>query len=191
MFDGSTIRSKFPSSGTLREHVRKWVDENLEGDVPYNFKQVLTPLPNKEISLNEEEQDFQYLGLTPSATLILVPVREFTGAYEGGGATGIIYKGASLGYGIVAGGVGLVTGTLGSIFGGGGGSGSGDTQQQQQDGENSTASGSSVSGPSKIKVRTLRDQTDGTDDQQFYNGNAVCDTFPFTPLKYLILILHS
>lgn len=154
--------------------MRKWVDENLEGDVPYNFKQVLTPLPNKDISLNEEEQDFQYLGLTPSATLILVPVKEFTGAYEGGGATGIIYKGASLGYGLVAGGVGLVTGTLGSIFGGGGASENANAQQQPQGGESSTTSGSSVSGPSRIKVRTLRDQTDGQDDQQFYNGNAVC-----------------
>ncbi|CAG8951840.1 hypothetical protein HYFRA_00005644 [Hymenoscyphus fraxineus] len=172
MFDGSTIRSKFPSSGTIRADVRKWVDANLEGDVPYNFKQVLTPLPNKDISLNEEEQDFQYLGLTPSATLILVPVKEFTEAYGSGGATGLIYKGASLGLGIVSGGVGLVTGTLGSIFGSGGASSS-ESAQQQPSGEGSTTSGSAVSGSSRIKVRTLRDQADGQNEQKFYNGNSL------------------
>ncbi|CAG8982957.1 hypothetical protein HYALB_00003536 [Hymenoscyphus albidus] len=172
MFDGSTIRSKFPSSGTIRADVRKWVDANLEGDVPYNFKQVLTPLPNKDISLNEEEQDFQYLGLTPSATLILVPVKEFTEAYGSGGATGLIYKGASLGLGIVSGGVGLVTGTLGSIFGPGGAN-AGESAQQQPSGEGSTTSGSAVSGSSRIKVRTLRDQADGQNEQKFYNGNSL------------------
>lgn len=81
LFDGTTIRSSFPSDATLGGQVRAWINQETTGDVPYNFKQVLTPLPNKNLSVSEEGQSLQSQGLTPSATLILVPVPAYTSAY--------------------------------------------------------------------------------------------------------------
>lgn len=168
LFDGSTIRSRFPSSGNLRVHVRQWIDEKQERDTPYTFKQVLTPLPNKNISISEEEETLQTLGLTPSATLILIPVNGYTSAYEGGGGGGIVYRSAAAGYNMVSSGVGMVTGALGSLLGGVG------AAPAQEEHEN--AASASVPTTS-INVRTLRDQQ-RSDDQQFYNGNAVSSFHP-------------
>ncbi|PVH70170.1 hypothetical protein DL98DRAFT_521780 [Cadophora sp. DSE1049] len=161
LFDGSTIRSRFPSTGSLLKDVRPWVDEKQEGDTPYTFKQVLSPLPNKNIEMSEEEHTFTTLGLTPSATLILVPVADYTSAYEGGG--GIVSRAASGGYALISSSVGLVTGALGSFLGGSAAP---------------TPAPAAPSGPAPpsaaINVRTLRDQRQESkkDDQQFYNGNA-------------------
>ncbi|TVY40566.1 UBX domain-containing protein [Lachnellula subtilissima] len=163
LFDGSTIRSRFPSSGNLRVHVRQWIGEKQERDTPYTFKQVLTPLPNKNISISEEEETLQTLGLTPSATLILIPVDGYTSAYEGGAGGGIVYRSAAAGYNMVSSGLGMVTGALGSLLGGGA------AAPAQEQHENAP----SASTPStSINVRTLRDQQ-RSDDQQFYNGNAL------------------
>ena len=163
LFDGSTIRSRFSSQSRLGADVRYWIDEQQSVDVPYTFKHVLTPLPNKNISITDEEQSLQSLGLTPSATLILVPVQGYTTAYEDGTATGIVLRGIAAGYGLVSSGVGIVTGALGSFLGGGGPT---PTQERHEN-----APPTAHPGPA-INVRTLRDQ-DRRDDQQFYNGNAV------------------
>jgi hypothetical protein len=159
LFDGSTIRSRFPSSGSVRKDARPWIDEKQPGDVPYTFKHVLTPLPNVNIETSEEERSFRDLGLTPSATLILLPVTEYSSAYAGGGS-GLLWRGVSAGYGLVSSGVGMITGTLGSFLGGGA------APPPQQE----TTAPTPNPNPS-INVRTLRDQR--PDDQQFYNGNAV------------------
>lgn len=164
LFDGSTIRSRFPSSGSLRKDVRPWIDQKQEGDVPYTFKQVLSPLPNKNIETSEEERSLQSLGLSPSATLILLPVTGYTSAYDGNG--GYVSTAVSAGYGLVSSGVGMVTGILGSLLGGGAPASA--PAEERHDG----ARPSIAPGPS-INVRTLRDQQDKRDDQQFYNGNAV------------------
>ena len=164
LFDGSTIRSHFSSSGTLKKDIKPWIDEKQPGDVPYTFKHVLTPLPNKNIEAAEEERSLLSLGLTPSATLILVPVAEYTSAYTGGG-TSLLWGGVSAGYGLVSSGVGMVAGTLGSILGGGG------AARREHDEMASIANNQNPS----INVRTLGDQRQ--DDQQFYNGNAVSDQF--------------
>ncbi|KUJ07318.1 uncharacterized protein LY89DRAFT_691783 [Mollisia scopiformis] len=160
LFDGSTIRSRFPSQGSLRKDVRPWIDEKQSGDVPYTFKHVLSPLPNKNIETSEEERTLQSLGLTPSATLILLPVTNATNAYEGN--SGLVSRGVSAGYGIVSSGVGLVTGVLGSLLG------AGPTQPA-----NDAAQVDSTDTRPSANIRTLRDQNAGPDDQQFYNGNAL------------------
>lgn len=164
LFDGSTIRSRFPSSGSLAVDVRPWIASKQESDTPYTFKQVLTPLPNKNIEMSEEEQDLQTLGLTPSATLILLPVTGYTSAYEGD--SGYVSRGVSAGYGVVSSGVGMVSGLLGSLFGGVPAPASAPVPHERTTAPFSTPS-------SNINVRTLRDQQDKKDDQQFYNGNAV------------------
>jgi hypothetical protein len=162
LFDGSTIRSRFSSQGSLRADVRPWIDKQQSTDIPYTFKRVLTPLPNKNISISEEEQSLQSQGLAPSATLILVAVNDYTSAYKDSSTTGYVSRALTAGYGLVYSGVGLVTGVLGSILAGG------------------PAQASPAADPtpiqptpaSNINVRTLREQ-DMVEDHQFYNGNAV------------------
>lgn len=82
LFDGSTIRSRFKTKSSLKE-VRKWVDESRhDGKAPYTFKQVLTPLPNRNIDATEESKDLAELTLAPSSTLVLIPVKSFASAYD-------------------------------------------------------------------------------------------------------------
>lgn len=81
LFDGSTLRSRFESKSPLKD-IRKWVDDNrTDGAQPYKFKQVLTPLPNKNIDDTEESQAIGELGLSPSSTLVLIPVAKYSSAY--------------------------------------------------------------------------------------------------------------
>ncbi|EGR49850.1 uncharacterized protein TRIREDRAFT_3397 [Trichoderma reesei QM6a] len=82
LFDGSTIRSRFKTGDPLTV-VRKWVDETRgESRGPYTFKQVLTPLPNKNIDATEESKSIGELGLIPSSTLVLIPVQKYSSAYR-------------------------------------------------------------------------------------------------------------
>ncbi|RDW77415.1 hypothetical protein BP6252_05468 [Coleophoma cylindrospora] len=164
LFDGSTIRSKFPCQGTLRADVRPWIDEQEGVDVPYTFKHVLTPLPNKNISISDEEENLQALELTPSATLILVPISGYTSAYENPN-TGLVSRGLSAGYGLVSSGVGMFTGALGGLLG----SGSSPANQDTQGTPTTMAS----TGATNINVQTLRDQETRPEDHQLYNGNAL------------------
>ncbi|KAL7790772.1 hypothetical protein V8C37DRAFT_174648 [Trichoderma ceciliae] len=83
LFDGSTIRCRFKTASPLKE-VRRWVDENRgQSEAPYTFKQVLTPLPNKNIDATEEDRALGELGLVPSSTLVLIPVQKYTSAHSG------------------------------------------------------------------------------------------------------------
>lgn len=162
LFDGTTIRSRFSPHNTLRKEVRQWVDAHREdGDIPYTFKQILTPLPNKTITVSEEEESLQSLGLNPSATLILIPVKDYTSAYEGG-ATGYISRGISAGVGLVSSGIHMVAGTLSSFLGG----------PPTPGGQVEHETGASPA-PATANVRTLRDQGGIVEGSQFYNGNTV------------------
>lgn len=123
LFDGSAISSRFPSGATLEGEVRKWVDQEQQvAESPYIFKHILTPFPNKEISISEEGKSLQDLGLVPNATLILVPIKDFTPAYvQGPGVTGLLSSGVSAGYGLVSSGLssgfGFASRVLGSVVG--------------------------------------------------------------------------
>ena len=179
LVDGSTIRSRFPATATLRANVRPWVDGSRpDSDVPYTFKQILTPLPNRMLSISEEEESVRALGLMPSATLVLFPIRGATDAY-GTAGQGLVSRGISTGYGLVWSGVGMVAGALGTFLGVGT-----PAPTQDDDGEDNVdpacqvnrggASQAGSAGPrSNINVRTLRDQDGRRDDRQFYNGNQV------------------
>ncbi|KAH8802782.1 hypothetical protein F5884DRAFT_684069 [Xylogone sp. PMI_703] len=165
LFDGQTIRSRFPATGSLRADVRPWIDaQQQEIGSAYTFKQVLTPMPNKNISISEEEQSLESLGLCPNATLILVPIERFTTAFGSGSMGGVVTGTLSTGYSLVSSTVNAVTGLLGGLFGG------------------NTASSTSNSGQvlesqpritSQINVRTLRDRENSPGSQQFYNGNTL------------------
>ncbi|CAF9941505.1 MAG: hypothetical protein ALECFALPRED_009166 [Alectoria fallacina] len=172
MFDGNTIRCRFPSDQTLRGNVRPWVDQQkTDDDVPYTFKQVLTPMPNRTLLISEEEESLQSLGLTPSATLVIVPVRDFTAAYSGG--QDVFSKRVSAGYNVVSAGAGIVIGALGTFLGLGRATTPGDlpdahdTTMQMNAEPNATGTGSGAN------FRTLRDQRDDQDGHQLYNGNQL------------------
>ncbi|KAI9819196.1 MAG: hypothetical protein M1827_007352 [Pycnora praestabilis] len=177
LLDGSTIRSRFSADKTLRTDVRRWIDEQrLDSDVPFTFKQILSPLPNRAITISEEEQNLQSLGLIPSTTLVLIPVQGFTSAY-GSSAPGLLSRCLSAGYGVASSGVGMVTGALGTFLG------AGQTTLTQQPAAVVPATGHTLQSDnpdetprnarSNINIRTLRDQQDDNDDHQLYNGNQL------------------
>ena len=165
LFDGSTIRSRIPSDQTLRGNVRPWVDKHKSDDVPYTFKHALTPMPNRTLSISEEEETLQSLGLTPSATLVIVPIQGYTNAYNNG--QGIVSKGASAGYNVVSAGAGIITGALGTFLGFGQATALGGFPEAPNDEADTAGMGSG------INIRTLRDQRADQDDHQLYNGNQV------------------
>lgn len=172
LFDGTTIRSRFPAQGSLARDVRPWIVGKQEGDTPFTFKQVLTPLPNKTIETSEEEKSLQSLGLTPNATLILVPVSTYTSAYQ---PSSIVGSAVSTGYGLVSSGFGAVTGLLGSVLGGGTAP---QPAEQREDGP---------SGSSGTTSRAMP-KNDKREDRQYYNGNSV--SFSIIRLKTWKLIIY-
>lgn len=173
LFDGGTTRHKFPSEKTLRTDVRAWVDrERSDGDLPYTFKQILAPLPNRTFSISEEEESLQSLGLAPSATLVIVPIQGYTTAY--GGNQGILSRGAAAGYNVVSVGAGLVTGAFGTVLGLGQATAQGEEPTNRESTTQIEAPGSEHRGAaSGINIRTLRDQQENQEDHHFYNGNQV------------------
>ena len=194
LFDGSTIRTYFPRASTLQDDVRLWVDKELASRAelpsnsppPYTFKHILAPLPSRTLSASDEAASLEYIGLGPSATLVLVPVQGFTEAYSnaGGGILGTLYSGVT---GVVSGAVGLVSDSVG-LLGGALRFVTGYGAQPDQEGGADLGEGRSVGsepGPSagsSIRVRTLADQRvkeqrdleRDPNSRQFYNGNQVC-----------------
>ncbi|KAF2184831.1 hypothetical protein K469DRAFT_708599 [Zopfia rhizophila CBS 207.26] len=188
LFDGHNIRSTFPRTATLQDDVRSWIDQEFaakaenpsEKHPPYIFKQILAPLPSRELSTSDENQTLGDIELAPSATLVLIPVKGYTEAYSGGGGgnvngvvggvTGIVGGAFSL----VASTVGYVGSALGSLVG------YGSTTEAQEERPlagrtlNEARPESSTAPATEIRVRTLADQREGEPKrEQFYNGNQL------------------
>ncbi|KAL1301605.1 hypothetical protein AAFC00_005834 [Neodothiora populina] len=179
LFDGTSLRSRFDSSATLDGAVRTFVDAQSESEVPYNFREIRTPQPSRTIEIGEEGQTLQSLGLTPSATLVLVPVHGYTDAYASRGAAGLMYRGVHSGFSLVSGALGGALGLVGGMLGYGGDavrdgpylSGVADESEEASDAEGTKIAGA---GPSSgFKVRTLADQREDNDEQELYNGNQL------------------
>lgn len=153
LFDGSTIRTRFPVSATLARDVRPWIDEKTRaggsGSGPYTFKVILTPQPNRAIdhAAGEEEQALGELGLAPSATLVLTPVDRYASSSSGhtslnAGLTSPVSRLVTAVLAFVAnilGGIAGALGGLGSGAGGGsadgsGGNGARDAGREREDG---------------------------------------------------------
>ncbi|KAI1463669.1 uncharacterized protein F4812DRAFT_237451 [Daldinia caldariorum] len=120
LLDGSTIRSRFKSDASLGSEVRKWIDEDrTDGDAPYTFRIVLTPLPNKAVEPPEESQSLLSLGLAPSATLVLVPAK-YSSAFPfafARASDNFVWRSLSYILGFVGSGYGLLSGLLGELAG--------------------------------------------------------------------------
>lgn len=100
LFDGSTIRTRFPATATVARDVRAWIDEEVAAadggsggrrakrqQQHYTIKVILTPLPNRALdrAAGDEDRSLADLGLAPSATLVLAPVDRYSGGGGGGG----------------------------------------------------------------------------------------------------------
>ena len=171
LFDGSAIRSRFASDQSLRGNVRPWIDQEKSDGIPYTFKQVLTPMPNRTLSISDEEETLQSLGLSPNATLVILPVQGYTAAYSGG--QGIVTKGASAGYNVISAGASLVTGALGTFLGLGRATVPTEVRNPHDRTVQENVEADKLGTASSTNIRTLRDQEDTQEDHQLYNGNQV------------------
>lgn len=164
LFDGSTIRTQLPAGNSLRGDVRKWVDETRQdGRDPYTFKVVLTPLPNRTIDATEEDKSLEDLDLTPSATLILVPVDKYSVAYAEANSNPVMRLFAPI-IAFFTWIVTLFTTFFSTLFSTASPpEPAGNPAQQQED---------AVRGGRRIQG--FQNPNDRQRDQQLYNGNSVC-----------------
>ncbi|OJZ91361.1 hypothetical protein ASPFODRAFT_41787 [Aspergillus luchuensis CBS 106.47] len=175
LFDGSSVRSSFTPTQTIRNDVRPWLDSQMEERSPYNLKHILTPLPNRTLTIADEEQTLAELGLGSSANLVMVPIQSYTEAYSGAGAS-LPVRAVSSAYGLVSSAVGTATGLVGSFFGYGTTQASGSEAAPTA---STASSGSNDAGRRRVNasrgpiIRTLRDAQNEGDDRQFYNGNQL------------------
>jgi hypothetical protein len=188
-FSGTPLSTTFPSTGTITSNIRPWLDSQPDPDhpeasssltrnIPYDFKLILTPLPNRKIEAAEEELPLTDLGIRGSCTFVITPVRGYVESYGG-------HHMGDGGWGMVKGGYNLVSGTVGAVGSAVAGIGKGlfgfggpaATQQQEQAGMQSEQGSGESSGHQSVRVRTLADQRADEQrrrgDQQFYNGNAL------------------
>lgn len=166
LFDGSTMRSRFKTNAPLAD-VRRWVDEKRpDGNLPYSFKQVLTPLPNKSIDATEESKDLGELGLAPSSTLVLVPVHTHANAYHANGPGNIFSRILRMILGFLA----VILG----LFGLGG-------ERRAESGEGSAQDQGSSTSRDDPRVQGFGDLNNRRRDQQLYNGNSVSKLRDFLP----------
>lgn len=173
LFDGSSVRSSFDPSQTISKDVRPWLDDQMDEKCPFNLKHILNPLPNRTLTIADEEQTLQsYLGLGATANLVMVPIQSYTEAYTGSGSLPV--RAVNSAYDLATSTVGAAAGYLGSWFG---------------YGQTAASEGSSATGPSSASgdarpatrqtgfqgpnIRTLADQRREQGNNQFYNGNQV------------------
>ncbi|KAH8709850.1 UBX domain-containing protein 7 [Beauveria bassiana] len=158
--DGSTLRNKFPATESIKD-IRTWVDkERSDGQGPYFFKQILTPLPNKNIDTTEEDKSLRELGLSPSSTLLLIPIQRFAAAYEAQcPSQGFFNQMMVLLFGVF-------TWLQGLIGLGGAAPPPGEQAPSQQP----------VNSPAALRnqrVQAFQNPNDRRGDQQLYNGNSL------------------
>ncbi|CAJ2504515.1 Uu.00g119090.m01.CDS01 [Anthostomella pinea] len=163
LLDGSTIRSRFPSDKTLSRDVRKWIDEErTDGDAPYSFRVVLTPLPNKAIEPTEEIESLLSLGLAPSSTLILVPVK-YTSAFSQTG--GVIQQGFNPIIGMFAAVYSTITASIWGIFG--------TLFGRRNAPEQGSIPLENLNAARNSRIRGFQNADDRQRDAQLYNGNSL------------------
>ncbi|ROW10310.1 hypothetical protein VMCG_02123 [Cytospora schulzeri] len=192
LFDGSTIRTRFPAQATLATDVRKWIDEvRADGKEPYTFKVILTPLPNRTVDpATEEDKTLAELGLAPSSTLVLAPV----GRYSSSSSSSPAYPSINAGLTnpltrLIAAVLAFVGGILGNVVGAFEGSGAARgrvannegggqelserrQQQQQKDRAQGQATGRDGGNASSSRINGFQNPDDRQRDHQFYNGNS-------------------
>lgn len=165
LLDGSTIRNRFPSDVKLGKEVRQWIDENrTDSDEPYTFRIVLTPLPNKAVEPGEEADSLLDLGLSPSATLVLVPQVRVATAFQQTG--GVLFRAWSGLYALLT---MIISFPLTFV---GGGRSRNDDGRQGIALDNLGGQGDAARGQDD-RIRGFQNPNDRRRDQQLYNGNSL------------------
>lgn len=166
LFDGSTIRGRFAQNETIRDRVRAWIDkEGSDGDKPFTLKQILSPMPNRNISISDEDATLQSLDLIPSATLVKIPVQHVSNAYVAD--QGMVSRGISASYNVASAGVNMIAGLMGTVLG------FGQTMPAVEEPTAQVIRDAEGVG-TEVNIRSLGHQRPDRRDQQFYNGNQVC-----------------
>ena len=141
---------------------------------PYNLKHILTPLPNRTLTIADEEQTLEELNLGATANLVMVPIKSYTEAYTA--PPSLPARAVNTAYDLASSAVGTATGLVGSFFG------YGATSSQNTPAAGSSASGGDARGGSASArpaasrgpiIRTLHGQRREQGDSQLYNGNQV------------------
>lgn len=176
LFDGSSIRSSFTPTQTVRNDVRPWLDSQMADDKrPYNLKQILTPLPNRTLSVAEESQALRDLGLGSTANLVMVPVASYTEAYASAAAS-LPVRGISAVYNLVSSVASSATSLVGSFIGYGPSATEDNTHATHATSSSPPPVSENTRRPARtggLNIRTLHDQRNERNDSQFYNGNQV------------------
>lgn len=180
LHDGTTLRSRFPNSATLQTDIRKWVDENRTGDrtEPYLFRVTLSPISTMVIDREDEQKSLEDLGLSPSATLVLIPDPK-PPAPEGGNFVTWLYA--------------LILSFFSSLFGAGTPatrpeeiemSNLGPQQQDRQGQPQARSTGA--------RVQTLHDaEQRRRRDHQLYNGNSVRPRHPIIHVCDILVLIAN
>lgn len=179
LFDGSTIRTRFPAQATLTNEVRQWIDEKrTDGNDPYTFKVILTPLPNRAIDhATEEDKTLAELGLSPSSTLVLTPMdRRYATAYTNTNMNAGLGNPVSRLITAVLAFVVSVLGGITGVLGGGAGATRGDDQGDASGHELDSLSSSQAQATGRDgggRIQGFHNPDDRRKDYQLYNGNSV------------------
>ncbi|KAL2853903.1 hypothetical protein BJY01DRAFT_206103 [Aspergillus pseudoustus] len=171
LFDGRSVRSTFSPSHTIRKDVRPWLDRQMEERRPYNLKHILTPLPNQTLTIGEEDRTLREIITGSTATFVMVPIKSYTEAYSDSGSLPV--RAVSSVYGIISSVVGTATGYVGSWLGYGQTQAAQPQSETTQPAESPSPNENPRRRPFGPNIRTLRDQLDGQDRSEFYNGNQV------------------
>jgi hypothetical protein len=175
LHDGSKIRNSFPATATLLTTVRPWIaTESPESKDLFTLKLMRTPQPPRSLSDADEAMTLQELGLLPSATLVVVPVRGAVSTAYSGGTGGVFARIYAMLMGLIMWLIEMV-----QTFAGNRQQQAASTSIDVSRAEESSSSASSATGndaapSSKIRIRTLKDKGDESEKREFYNGNQVC-----------------
>lgn len=178
LFDGTSVRSSFSPSHTIRGDVRPWLDDQLPDKTqPYNLKHILTPLPNYTLSVMDEEKTLQELSLGPTANLVMISIQSYANAYAPS-ALSLPVRGARTLYGLASSTVGGLMDLASSFYGSPSvpseNASSRNTGSESPSGDEVRRAGQPTTSQ-RPRIRTLRDQRDNErSDNEFYNGNQVC-----------------
>ncbi|KAI9888779.1 MAG: hypothetical protein M1814_006284 [Vezdaea aestivalis] len=161
LFDGRSIRSDFSPKATIAEDVRLWIDKANPGPKPaFSFKHMQSPTLHRSIDVLEESTSLEGLKLMPNATLSLVPIKDFSNAYDEANQ-GLFAKS----YNVLTSGIGFVGSTVARV--------TGYANNSSNDG-NGTHAPATDSAKGQRNIRTFAEDQSGRREQyQLYNGNQL------------------
>lgn len=193
LFDGSSLRTRFQSTKTtLKGDVRQWIDGNrTDGSEPYRFKLLLTPpQASRKIDETEEGKTLAELGLAPSSTLVLTPVRNYAEAYSSprSGIMGLPFVVFGFFAGLLAWIWGLVSGVFSGLRGRASNRGQAREEQERAANEEQAAR---VREQRKGKFAQFANPDDRRGEQQLYNGNSVSGALDSLHRRLYLLTLSA